>query len=118
MAVPDRVNLFRAQMLRAFGGNSWRMSHNPPIPVLLDILNRLGVVAWDENMKFGNNSVWLMDQRDMVRRDRNNHPSVMVWSFCNEGGCMESDGPAAGEVGRCSRLCPNMKIRTVLLVPT
>ncbi|XP_062517777.1 beta-galactosidase BoGH2A-like [Corticium candelabrum] len=99
VAVPDRVNLFRAQMLRAVGGNSWRMSHNPPIPVLLDILDRLGVVVWDENRNFGNNSVWLMDQRDMVRRDRN-HPSVMVWSFCNEGGCMESDGPAPGEVGQ------------------
>jgi beta-galactosidase/beta-glucuronidase len=25
-----RVHLYRAQMLRAVGGNSWRMSHNPP----------------------------------------------------------------------------------------
>ena len=98
VAVPDRVNLFRAQVLKAVGGNSWRMSHNPPIPVLLDILDRLGVVVWDENRNFGNNSVWLLNQRDMVRRDRN-HPSVMVWSFCNEGGCMEMDGPAPGEVG-------------------
>ena len=86
-AVPDRVNLFRAQSLRAVGGNSWRMSHNPPIPALLGILDRLGVVVWNENRRLGNNSVWVGDERDMVRRDRN-HPSVIVWSFCNEADCI------------------------------
>lgn len=29
-AVPDRINFFRAQMLRSVGGNAWRMAHNPP----------------------------------------------------------------------------------------
>lgn len=98
VAVPDRINLFRAQTLRAVGGNSWRMSHNPPIPILLDILDRLGVVVWDENRQFGNNSVWVDNQRDMIRRDRN-HPSVVIWSFCNEGGCMQTSGTAPMEVG-------------------
>ena len=28
-AVPDRINLFRAQALRSVGGNTWRTSHNP-----------------------------------------------------------------------------------------
>ena len=86
MAVPDRVNLFRGQSMRAVGANSWRMSHNPPIPVMLDILDRIGVIVWDENREFGNNSIWVQNQKDMVRRDRN-HPSVMAWSFCNERGC-------------------------------
>lgn len=66
MAVPDRVNLFRAQTLRSVGANGWRMSHNPPTPVtgqvqtslgltsvvvqgLLDILDRTGTVVLDEN---------------------------------------------------------------------
>ena len=99
VAVPDRINLFRAQALRAVGGNSWRMSHNPPVPALLDILDRLGVLVWDENRNFGNNSDWLQCMRDMVRRDRN-HPSVIIWSFCNEAGCMEVKGPEPGEVGK------------------
>ena len=90
MAVPDRINLFRAQQMRAVGANSWRMSHNPPIPVLLDILDTLGILVWDENREFGNDNVWVQNQRDMVRRDRN-HPSVMVWSFCNEVGCNHGD---------------------------
>ena len=90
MAVPDRVNLFRGQSMRAVGANSWRMSHNPPIPVMLDILDHIGVIVWDENREFGNNSIWVQNQKDMVRRDRN-HPSVMAWSFCNEAGCYVGD---------------------------
>ena len=73
------------------------MSHNPPIPVLLDILDRVGVVVWDENRQFGDNDIWIDNQRDMVKRDRN-HPSVMVWSFCNEAGCnLNSDEQAVGQ---------------------
>ena len=90
MAVPDRVNLFRAQSMRAVGGNAWRMSHNPPIPVLLDILDRVGIVVWDENRRFGDNDLWVQAEGDMVKRDRN-HPSVMIWSFCNEVGCQLSE---------------------------
>lgn len=86
MAVPDRINLFRAQSMRAVGANSWRMSHNPPIPLLLDILDRVGVVVWDENRNFGDHKNWVQAQQDMVKRDRN-HPSIMIWSFCNEAGC-------------------------------
>ena len=82
-AVPDRVNLFRAQMLRSIGANSWRMAHNPPIPIRLgvrktffftqstshtthphntthQIMDRLGMLALDENRDFGgpNRSRW------------------------------------------------------------
>ena len=98
-AIPDRVNLFRGQMMRAVGANSWRMSHNPPIPVMLDILDRLGIIVWDENRNFGNNTNWVECQRDMVKRDRN-HPSVVVWSFCNEGGCYPKDNGPIGKMFR------------------
>ena len=52
-AVPARLNLFRAQMLRAVGGNTWRMSHNPGSPVAFDIFDRLGILSWDENRDYG-----------------------------------------------------------------
>ena len=98
-AVPNRVNLYRGQMMRAVGANSWRMSHNPPVPGMLDILDRIGIAVWDENRLMGNNSHWIQNQRDMVRRDRN-HPSIMIWSFCNEGECQFGYDPAVAQVYR------------------
>ena len=52
-AVPDRVQLFHAQALRAAGGNSWRMAHNPPVPARLDVADRIGVLILDENHFYG-----------------------------------------------------------------
>ena len=72
--------------MRAAGANAWHMSHNPPLPKMLDTLDNLGIVVWDENGEFGENLLWIQNQRYVVKRDRN-HPSVMIWSFCNEAGC-------------------------------
>ena len=110
-AVPDRVNLYRAQMLRSVGGNSWRMAHNPPIPARLDFMDRLGMLAIDENRDYGGHkgqggwtnetvSDELNDMKELVKRDRS-HPSVMIWSFCNEVGCNnESSAKAFREVAK------------------
>eukprot|EP01084_Bolivina_argentea_P271369 461727_1 len=87
-AMPDRVNRFRVQHLQEMGANSWRMSHNPPNPELLDFADEYGLLVWDENRNFANNSQYLQDQEDMINRDKN-HPSIVIWSLCNEGGCME-----------------------------
>lgn len=93
------------------------MAHNPPIPSRLDITDRLGMLVMDENRDFGgaigqggitDETIQdeLNDVKDMVtyssnkqtkvsnththatqvRRDRN-HPSVIMWSMCNEVGC-------------------------------
>ena len=104
-ALADRINLFRAQSLRAVGGNSWRMAHNPPSPTRLDFMDRLGMLAIDENRDYGGGQGQggttsetvadeLVDMADLVRRDRS-HPSVMIWSFCNEVGCNNETSAAA-----------------------
>ena len=96
MAVPERINLFRAQASRAIGGNGRRTSHNPPDSSMLDIYDRIGVVVMDENRLFANDSAYVDNMGALVKRDRN-HPSVVIWSFCNEGGCEgthEAGGPA------------------------
>ncbi|KAL6074978.1 Glycosyl hydrolases family 2, sugar binding domain protein [Balamuthia mandrillaris] len=96
-AVPDRVNLFRVQALRSIGANAWRMAHNPPEPSRLSFMDYLGMAAMDENRDYGGHigqggntsetaADEVMDMGDMVRRDRI-HPSVILWSFCNEVGC-------------------------------
>ena len=83
-AVPDRVNLFRANALRSVGGNTWRTSHNPYRPALYDIMDATGILVWDENRDF--NQMAVKDMETLVRRDRN-HPSVIIWSACNEVEC-------------------------------
>ena len=84
MAVPDRVALFRAQASRSVGGNGRRSSHNPAHPIILDIYDRVGMVVMDENRLYKNDSSDINAMAEMVQRDRN-HPSVTIWSFCNEG---------------------------------
>eukprot|EP01084_Bolivina_argentea_P180802 312356_1 len=88
IATPERINRFRIQHLKNMGANSWRMSHNPPNPELLDFADEYGFLIWDENRHFGNSSEWLQDQTDLILRDRN-HPSIVIWSICNEAGCQQ-----------------------------
>lgn len=71
--------------------NALRTSHYPPHPALLDVADELGVYVEDEG------SFCWVDSADDLRltprimqlnaellaRDRN-HPSVFVWSLCNE----------------------------------
>ena len=91
----DRLHLFRAQASRSVGGNGRRTSHNPAAPVMLDIYDRIGITVMDENRQFANNSEYVSNMGSMVKRDRN-HPSIIIWSFCNEAGCegsLENGGP-------------------------
>ena len=100
MAVPKRVNLFRAQASRAVGGNGRRTSHNPPDPSMLQIYDRIGITVMDENRLFANETKYVTNMGALVKRDRN-HPSVVIWSFCNEGGCegaRETGGPRFYEI--------------------
>jgi beta-galactosidase len=83
------------EILRSFGCNAIRTSHNPPAPELLDLCDRLGFVVMDEAFdcwrsgKTPNDYHLLFpewheqDLRALVRRDRN-HPCVVLWSIGNE----------------------------------
>ena len=83
------------EILREFGVNAIRTSHNPPAPELLDLADRRGFVVMDEAFdcwRAGKNrndyhvlyDDWHeQDLRALVRRDRN-HPSVILWSSGNE----------------------------------
>ena len=104
-AVADRINLFRAQGLRAVGANAWRTAHNPPPIARLDYMDRLGVLAMDENRDYGGHKGQggitdesvaneLVDIADMVTRDRH-HASILLWSLCNEVGCNNESAAAA-----------------------
>jgi beta-galactosidase len=83
VAVPDTLEYWRVKKLKEMGANAWRMSHNPPTPELLDACDELGMLVMDENRHLGNSSSVLEEVASLVQRDRN-HPSVIMWSMCNE----------------------------------
>ena len=83
-AVPDRYQVFDAQMLKASGANFVRMSHYPQDPAFLDACDRLGIFLFAEPPGWGHlgDAEW-KDRaeeflRAMIQRDWN-HPSVLLW---------------------------------------
>ena len=97
-AIPERIELFRVQASRAMGANIWRMSHNPYSPSLYSLLDAAGTMCWDENRDYGAKymgGAYARAMGDMVKRDRN-HPSIIVWSFCNEYECIQNDANYSG----------------------
>ncbi len=83
IAIPDRVFTYRIQRLKDMGSNAYRCSHNPPASELLDECDRQGMLVMDENRRLGDDPEILSQLESMVLRDRN-HPSVILWSLCNE----------------------------------
>ncbi len=96
-ALPDALQYFRIAKLKEFGDNAYRTSHNPPTPELLQACDRLGMIVMDENRLLGSDEENLKRLHDLVLRDRS-HPSVCIWSICNEE-YAEQKTPAGGNVG-------------------
>ena len=80
------------------GCNAIRLSHNPPAPELLDLLDKMGFLVMDEAFDewkqpklqtplYGYHKYFdewsARDISAMVERDRN-HPSIVIWSAGNE----------------------------------
>ena len=93
IGLPDSILYWRVKQLKAMGCNALRMAHNPPPAELLDACDKLGVLVMDENRHLGDTQLPksppgttysnLSDLAWMVQHDRN-HPSVIMWSMCNE----------------------------------
>jgi beta-galactosidase len=111
-AINTRALERQLEILREFGVNAIRTSHNPPAPELLDLCDRMGFVVMDEAFDCwaaGKNRKdyhllypdWHeADLRALVRRDRN-HPCVVLWSSGNEVPDQDrSTGPALAEEHR------------------
>jgi beta-galactosidase len=94
-ATIDRAEERRVELIKQFGYNAVRTSHNPPSQQFLDACDRLGIIVIDEAFDMwerGKNpedyhlyfdTCWKKDIDAMVLRDRN-HPSVIFWSIGNE----------------------------------
>ena len=83
----------RIRLLKQFGFNHVRTSHNPYSKSFLDLCDKYGMLVVDElydkwlTQFAGGRTEWLNlwqhDIPEFIRRDRN-HPSVVMWSLGNE----------------------------------
>ena len=94
-ATIDRAEERRVELMKNFGYNAIRTSHNPPSRQFLEACDRLGVFVIDEAFDMWEkpknpqdyhrffNDWHARDLESMILRDRN-HPSVIMWSIGNE----------------------------------
>ena len=91
VAIPEKSFLRRLKILKEYGVNAIRCSHNPPTTEFLNMCDSLGFVVIDEafdkwkGMYYTKyfDEWWERDLEAMVLRDRN-HPSIVLWSIGNE----------------------------------
>ena len=99
IAAPDNLWPWRIAKLKAMGANAYRCAHGPVSEAFYDAADRMGLLVMDENRHLGDSYLPagqldapysdLSDVKAMVLRHRN-HPSIIMWSLCNEGGCKGS----------------------------
>ena len=82
-ALPDYLQYYRIQLLKEMGVNSYRTSHNPPTPELLDACDSLGMLVLDETRLLNSGAEYGAEWDKLILRDRN-HPCVFMWSIGNE----------------------------------
>lgn len=92
-AAYDRAIEKRIQLLKEYGVNHIRTSHNPYSEGFMDLCDKYGILVVDElydkwlDQYCGGRaewtSLWQKDIPEFIKRDRN-HPSVVLWSLGNE----------------------------------
>jgi hypothetical protein len=90
-AVTPELERQDLELMKEANLNSLRTSHYPPLPALLDAADELGIYVEDEGSfcwAEGADDLRLTPRlmqlnAELLTRDRN-HPSVFLWSVCNE----------------------------------
>jgi beta-galactosidase len=99
-ALPDRLQYFRAAVLKQMGGNAVRTSHNMPTPEWVQACERLGLMMMCETRQMSSSPEGLAQLEVMVKRYRNS-PCIILWSVGNEEGQLQ--GPMAEEGAKIAR---------------
>ncbi|MGH8319856.1 MAG: beta-galactosidase GalA [Steroidobacteraceae bacterium] len=93
-ALPDRLQEYRAKVLRSMGSNAVRTSHNMPAPEWVQACDRLGLMMMCETRTMSASPAALAELATMIKRYRNS-PCIILWSMGNEEGTLQNS--ALGE---------------------
>jgi len=102
-AIPDRLQYWRIEQLKAMGCNAYRASHNPATPELMDACDRLGMLVIAETRRMSSDEESMAELATLVRRDRN-RPSVIAWSIGNEEQAIQGNETGAAIARTMKRL--------------
>jgi len=108
-AIPDRLNVWRLEQLKAMGCNAYRSSHNPPTPELMDACDAMGILVIDETRRMGSDVAAMAELEALVRRDRN-RPSVIAWSIGNEEQTIQANARGAAIATTMVRLIERLDL--------
>ena len=107
VALDDEAHRRDVRLMKDFGCNFIRIAHYPQDDAILEMCDRLGLLAWEEipiinyvpdTPGFGDNCE--RNLREMIRQHYN-HPSVILWGYMNE--MRPRPGPTAGTSGARGR---------------
>jgi beta-galactosidase len=82
-ALPDRLQWYRAGVLKDMGSNAVRTSHNMATPEWVEACDQLGMMMMCETRLMSSNSEGLAQLELMIKRYRNS-PAIIIWSMGNE----------------------------------
>lgn len=89
-ALTDEMHIRDVRLLKEMGGNFLRIAHYPQDPTVLEMCDRLGILASveipivnaiTESKEFSKNSLFMTEE--MVKQNFN-HPSLIIWAYMNE----------------------------------
>lgn len=89
-AMSDEMHRRDFMLMKEMGTNFIRISHYPQDKALLEMCDKMGMLAWEEiptvdvvteSEAYANNCEWNL--REMIRQHYN-HPSVILWGYMNE----------------------------------
>lgn len=90
VALTDEMHRRDLKLMKEMGANFIRISHYPQDDALLEMCDKLGMMAWEEipvidivpeTPGYGDNCE--RNLREMIRRHYN-HPSIIAWGYMNE----------------------------------
>ena len=114
-ALPDAMHRRDVAWVKATGFNFLRLAHYPQDPAVLETMDRLGLVGWEEipvvnlitlSDAFGDNAERML--REMIRQHYN-HPSILFWGYMNEIMLREPDPVPDGYYQRVVELAKRLE---------